>query len=204
MDLGSGFLYRLLKDLLRWVKGRKGNLSPEDRLASREKWKSVFEEKIAERRRDGLRSDVVVRDVKRLDQYPNIQENEKGISAWFKVGLVGTYHKGIMVQLNWIGIVLDEQGWRLRTQKDPKDSGLTAALIGYVPYENIASVDWEGDEYYCHPQLFCHFDARKGEPYERLAYCERKQDRHVEWYSEIATYEEVKERSRHGEKHGYA
>ncbi|WP_409525172.1 hypothetical protein [Nitrincola sp. MINF-07-Sa-05] len=74
-------LYRLLKDLLRWFEGRKGNLSPADRLAVREKWKPVFEEKIADRRRDGLRSDVVVRDVNRLDQYPNIQEGEKGISA---------------------------------------------------------------------------------------------------------------------------
>ena len=130
MDFGGSFLYRLLKDLLKWVKGRKGNLSPADRLAAREKWKPVFEEKIAERRRDGLRSDVVVRDVKRLDQYPNTQESERGISAWFKVGLVGTYHKGVMVQLNWIGIVSGEKGWRLRGPKDPKNSGLTAALIG--------------------------------------------------------------------------
>lgn len=45
MDFGGSFLYRLLKDLLKWLKGRKGNLSPADRLVAREKW-NVFEERL--------------------------------------------------------------------------------------------------------------------------------------------------------------
>ncbi len=67
-----------------------------------------------------------------------------------------------------------------------------AFLIGYIPYENIESVNWEGDEHYQFPQIYCHF-AHGGEPYERTAYCERKKI-HSDWYyfSELESFEKVK------------
>jgi len=61
-----GFLYSLLKDVaswaLAWVRGRR--LTPAEVLRLRDKWKSEFEEQIYQRRKQKLREDVIIRDVK--------------------------------------------------------------------------------------------------------------------------------------------
>jgi len=38
---------------------------------------------------------LIIRNVKRIDNYPEADDNKKDISSWFKAGLMGTYHKGI-------------------------------------------------------------------------------------------------------------
>ena len=43
---------------------------------------------------------MIVRDVDRVDDYPDGDTKGKGISAWFKVELLGTYHRGIEVGLS--------------------------------------------------------------------------------------------------------
>jgi hypothetical protein len=58
-------------------------------------------------------------------------------------------------------------------------------LVGYVPFENIESVDWHGDEYYGFPHLYCYFDARRKEPYEKLAFCEKKEMNGIPFYTEV-------------------
>jgi hypothetical protein len=45
-------------------------------------------------------------------------------------------------------------------------------LTGFIPYENIEMIDWDGDDYYPYPHIYCYFDL-KSKPYERLAYCEK-------------------------------
>lgn len=84
----------------------------------------------------------------------------------------------------------------LPNREDSSENLITAALLGYIPYENIVSVDWDGDEFYGHPQIYCYFDARNGEPYEKVVYCERKEHAGAEWYSELASYEEVRKNSK--------
>lgn len=56
---------------------------------------------IAKRLRSKLIMDVIIRDMERIDSYPESSDKNKGISPWFKAGLMGTYHKGIQVGLNW-------------------------------------------------------------------------------------------------------
>jgi hypothetical protein len=63
-------------------------------------------------------------------------------------------------------------------------------LTGFIPYENIEMIDWDGDQYYSYPHLYCYFDF-KGEPYERIAYCEKRNlDEHI-YYTEIVEYYSV-------------
>ena len=69
MEFGSSFIYRLLKDIFKFFRGRK--LSPVEILRLRNKWKIEFEEKILEWRKEGIRCDVISRDVKRMDDYPH-------------------------------------------------------------------------------------------------------------------------------------
>ena len=163
-----------------WLRGRRGQLTNADIVQIRMKWKPQFEARLAECRREKLRRDVIVRDVRRLDGYPKVNEKAKGISPWFRVALVGTYHAGVLLHLGWRTVptpVLEKLGVENWRQEEP-DGQSNTALIGYVPYEQIEAVDWEGDEYYGFPVLYCHFDTKRGEPYERLAYSYRRELSH--------------------------
>jgi hypothetical protein len=70
-------------------------------------------------------------------------------------------------------------------------------MISSIPYESIESVDWQGDENYDYPHIYCYFD-RKRQPYEKTAfYIETKpQNGNAPFFTEVATYDEVRKRSR--------
>src|SRR4029079_1534263 len=56
----------------RWWKARKRRLTPQEKLELRVKWKPQFETWIAEHYREQLRQDCIIRDMKRMDHYPQI------------------------------------------------------------------------------------------------------------------------------------
>lgn len=187
-----GFLYTLAKDGWAAARGRKRRLSPAEVLAKRQKWKSEIEAKLWERRKQKLGMDVIVRDVKRMDDYPNVNEAEKGISAWYKCGLMDTYHRGVMLGLSWEMLKLDENGnWQYANYEASEEDRVKVILIGYVPYENIEAINWNGDEYYGNPHIYCYFDASKREPYERLVFCEKKELNGIPFYTEVCAYASV-------------
>ena len=64
-------------------------------------------------------------------------------------------------------------------------------LLVISPMENIVHVDWEGNEYYSNAPIFCLFDAKNGEPYEKLAYCERVKHGQADRYVELVQFESV-------------
>lgn len=197
----ASFIYAVVKDLVARWRGRKRRLTPSQVIEARAKWKPQFEERIWKNYRDDLRSDVIIRDMKRLDTYPNTNENEKGISAWFRLSLVGTYHRGIMVAHRWGGLVRDGDGWRSYDYKAGEKPELKALLISSIPYENIEQVDWDGDEYYGYPHIYCWFNNKK-EPYEHTGIYEKHEPitaGALPWYKEIADVEDVRRRSKaHG------
>jgi hypothetical protein len=86
--------------------------------------------------------------------------------------------------------------WRFTDYKKGESGDIKVILIGYVPFENIESVDWRGDEYYGFPHLYCYFDARRKEPYEKLAFCEKREMTDIPFYTEVAPYPAVRKRSR--------
>jgi hypothetical protein len=191
--VGGSTAYNVLKDVVRLVRRKLAGRPTGERLERRAKWKPVFEELILTRRRDKTRSDVIIRDVSRMDHYPD-QAEGKGISPWFKVGLVGTYHRGIEVALGIHSLVWEEseKSWRLGALLNEASHTETAYLIGYIPYNVIDHVDLTGDEYYSYPHIYCHF-AFKGQPYEKLAFCERKElFPGSDFYTELESVEIVK------------
>ncbi len=206
MDLTLSLFYGVARDILAFARGRRRVLSATEVVRLREKWQPIFEARIAERRAQGLREDVIVRDVKRVDNYPDIKEGERGISSWFRAGLVGTYHRGIQLALRYEGLCWDEstKHWRYCNYKPGEKSEISAAVIGLVRYENVESVNWDGDEYYGFPHLYCHFVERKRQPYERVAFFERKELDHREYYSEFADCEDVDRYSRKTKSGRYA
>ena len=169
--------------------------TPAERVHHHDALRKQFEEEIQRCRREKLRKDVIIRHVNRLDDYPNSKET-KGISPWFKVGLLDTYHKGIKVGLGWEGLVRGTKGLRKADYKEGERRELTAMLMAEIPYDFIESMNVDGDEYYYLPHIFCHF-AHNGEPYERLFYAQEEEIGHGHSYwKEIVSYEDIKKNSK--------
>ena len=164
--------------------------TPAERVRHQEELRALFTEHIAEHRAKNLRKDVILRHVNRIDAYPNA-DPKPGISPWFKVGLLDTYHMGIIVGLGWHGLKECNGGLRKADYKSGESGDLTAMLTGEIPYDFIETMNPRGDEYYHLPHIFCHF-ANRGEPYARLFYTQEIDmgNGHSYW-KEIATYGQV-------------
>ena len=145
--LAPGFVYSLIKDVWNICRGRNRRLSPAEVIAKRQQWKTEIDTQLWERRKKRLGMDVIIRDVKRMNEYPDAKETKKGISSWYKCGLMGTYHRGILLGLSWEMLKADgDDKWRYTNHKTGESGDLKVILIGYVPYENIEAANWEGDE----------------------------------------------------------
>jgi hypothetical protein len=196
--LPFGFVYTLLKDgigLVRRGFGRK--MTPQEKVELRLKWKNEFEPKIWEKTQKNLGMDCIIRDMRRIDGYPDDFKPRRGISPWFKAGLMSTYHNGIEVGLQWYMLTKDKNGWRRTDHSAGENGDVKTILIGYIPCDNIFSVDWNGDNFYGEPHIFCYFDAHRGQPYASLAYCTEEQNSTgPKFYMKVADAEEVRKNSK--------
>jgi hypothetical protein len=177
----------------RYWRGRKRRLTPQEILALRAKWKPQFSEWLLTHNHKKLRTDVIVRDLKRMDNYPDTAEG-KGISAWFRSAVIDTYEKGIMLGLGFgtYELMHDEATDTYYFPAKGQRGNTKLMFTGFVPFENIESVDWDGDQYYSYPHIYCYFDMKGKQPYERLAFCERRTlDQHV-YYTEIVSFEKAR------------
>lgn len=165
-------------------------LTQEQKIAARDKWRQVFEKFFWEKAQLGFGTDAIIHDVSRVDTYPDMDKG-KGISPWFRCGLMGTYHRGVLLGLRWLHIVQQaDNTWK---ENNTGMEGTKVILVGAVPFDSIESVNWDGDDYYNKPHLFCHFE-HKGQPYERMFYAtenrlEHPSIKHPAFYTEIAKYE---------------
>ncbi|MBI1274673.1 hypothetical protein GC177_01725 [bacterium] len=194
----ASFLYSALKDFLKNTKisERLIGSSPLEILDKRNKWQAEITEKLREFRKRKLGCDVIIHDLKRLDEYPDSSNRGKKISPWFRAGLMDTYHRGILLGLSWVSLIHDPvtQTWRYASSNE---EGKVFCLAGKVPYENIASINWDGDDYYGMPHIYCHFNRSKGQPYEDIVICEGIEITHVpdmpvyKHYSEVVSEKDV-------------
>jgi len=192
---------RLVWDALRggwqFARRNKRKLSDAQVIELRQKWKPLFEAHLLDCYRKGLRHEIIIRDMRRIDNYPQTKEKRRGISSWFRVGLADTYHRGFMVGMRIGMLTKDRTGeWRYTNRKAAEAGDVKAYMIGYIPYENVESVDWDGDEYYSWPHVYCHFVEKHRQPYERIAFCERWDFDGRDHYREIADLEPVHRLSR--------
>ena len=109
-----------------------------------ERLRVLFREEVLRCQAQNLRKDVIVRHVNRLDAYPD-GSDAPGISAWFKVGLLDTYHAGIEVGLGWEGLVASPRGFRKADYTKEERGEVTLMLIGEIPYDFIEDMNPDGD-----------------------------------------------------------
>ena len=88
-------LFGVARDGIGWFYKKFGPKDPVEVLRHRSRWKVEFEDHY-ERLKD---NEVIIRDVARIDSYPEVEENPKGISPWFKTEFKGLYHRGVEVIL---------------------------------------------------------------------------------------------------------
>jgi len=180
------------------IKREGKNLTPGELVKHSEELRQQFQDEINKCRAEKLRKDVIIRHVNRMDSYPEVDERKKGISAWFRAGLLDTYHKGIMVGLRFGTLSDGPDGWRYTNHKEDEEGDIKVYMVGKIPYEFIEGVNFDGDEYYYFPHIFCHF-ANKGEPYEEIVFCEEvDMGNDHSYYREVAKYEDVIENSESG------
>lgn len=174
-----------------WGFSQRNNrkLSAAEKLALRAKWKPQFANYLREHISKKLRTDVIIRDMRRIDKYPDIEE-KKGISPWFRLGLCDIYERGIMVGMGWDAIVKEDEGYRHERWPGGEINSEKVILMGFIPFESIESVDWDGDGYYSFPHIYCYFEHR-GEPYERTMFCRKQELDGWPYYTEVVDRKSV-------------
>jgi len=161
------------------------------RIQHRETLRKQFQDEIYKCRAEDLRKDVIVRHVDRVDNYPDVDDKDEGISPWFRVGLIDTYERGIVLCLRLGGLKECQGGYRFVDYVNEEKSDITAMLLADVPYDSIEAVNMEGDKYYNYPHIYCYFDFN-GEPYERKWFAQKIDQPHGHpYFKQIAEYHEV-------------
>jgi hypothetical protein len=165
-----------------WITNRFKKPDPVQILQRREKWKREFEEHLPKPNKFGVRCDAIIRDIDRMDLYPNIDEKGKGISPWFKVEIKGLYERGVEAFISMPQCVkrLPTGEWTFCDYEDPEK--VTAYPVGRIPFDLIEHVDWSGDQYYYDPHIYCRF--KRGQPYEKIVFY-RKWSKEDEFMDEI-------------------
>lgn len=170
------FILSLLLDLGKWIIKNFKKPDPVLVLKRREEFRKEFENKLPHKNQYGVHCEAIIRDIKRMDSYPDIDTTKKGISPWFKVEVKGLYHKGLEVFISMPEYIKrDKNGdWKFADSKDTEGKVL-AYPVGRIPFDLIEYVNWEGDEYYPFPHIFCRFKSFKRQPYESIPFFAKRE-----------------------------
>jgi hypothetical protein len=74
--------------------------------------------------------DIIIMNISRMNEFPKIDEHLVGISSWFKLGVIGFYHRGIEVFLDDSRKVIqtrDDNGllsWRFLKKGEDSESAM--------------------------------------------------------------------------------
>jgi hypothetical protein len=170
----------VLTDLAKWLYTRLKKPDPKLVLKRRQELKNEFQRKLPPRNTSGVHCEAIIRDLGRMDSYPDTDTGDKGISPWFKVEIKGLYHRGVEAFISSPRYVLqDEDGrWEFtKYEDDPRK--VVAYPVGRIPFDLIEYVDWEGDEYYPYPHIYCRFKGPRGSPYEEIPFFAKYSDSNV-------------------------
>jgi hypothetical protein len=169
-----GDVLALRRDYRDWK--RQQRAGREERIQRRQRIKGEITLNLPPSR-PGYAPELIVRDLARVDVYPELDDSPWGISPWFKVEGKGVYHRGLEVFLSVVHIVID--GSVARHPSEGETAGIKDMfVVGRVPFDAIVTIDWEGDEYNPMPHVYCWFDQVDG-PYESIMLYERGYQDHL-------------------------
>jgi len=155
----------------RWSR-KKYQTNPEVKLNKALGLKDECARHLPRKNQYGVRGDAIIRDLKRQDQYPGIDDKAKGISPWFKVEVKDIYHGGLEVFISppqKIRRNKTSDEWNF-TDGNEMDNDLMVWAVGRIPFSLIERVDWTGDEFYNVPHIYCRFEGLNGQPYTEIPF----------------------------------
>jgi hypothetical protein len=118
--------------------------------------------------------EIIVRNIEN-DIYPEDDKINTGISSWFKSEIYNLYHNGIEIHLfHHYDVIRDKDGyWDLiQDETDERRAHyevIRVNMVGRISYSNIIEYDFDGDNYYPMPHLYCKFNI-DSMPYEGFEY----------------------------------
>ena len=100
------------------------------------------------------------------------------------------YHRGVEVFLRIESAKYEEsiQSWRWADYDEP--GAINVWIVGKIPFEIVKAVEWNGDQYYYAPHIYCEFTKAAKQPYEEIVLYQRKGN--PGFFIEIAKYDDVK------------
>jgi len=186
MVFDPGFFYGLFKDGVAWAVKYTKKIPPEEVIRKRfEKKKEL------EKNRDILVGrDLLIRDIRRIDSYPDNEMKKKLISSWFRVEYKSLYHKGVEIFIGVESIKIDREKkkWGICSCDDP--DSVTSFVVGKIPFEAIVEIDWYGDEYCPIAHFYCDFNKNKM-PYDEVVYVVSKKIGGKEFFHEVGSYDAI-------------
>lgn len=189
-----GGLFGLLPRIIDHFRSHRSVASPENilqhRLDMEAKFRREFEANFAE----GYAPRVIIRDLNRLDRYPDVTPNRKRISAWARMELKGLYERGIELYYEIVTLKHEpvDDAWRLA---DHDEEGVeTGAVLARIPYEFIKRLNPDGDCYYSEPHIFCLFNGIGGTAFQELILYRIVTTSGTEIFMPVGTLTEAKRR----------
>jgi hypothetical protein len=166
---------------IRWWKRKRARTDSVERVGRRLERKKEVEAHLQPRSEYGIRGEAIIRDVHRADRYPDVDAHGFGISPWFKVEVKDVYHRGLEVLLsaNYISLDKRKRTWEIVYRAEEAD--LKGYVVGRIPFDWIAQVDWDGDEYYAGPHIYCRFIGKQRQPYEEILVYYKAKDSEIFW-----------------------
>jgi len=174
----------------RFLTRNKRSLTPTQKLELRLKWQPEFENWLHKQVRDKLEPQIVIRDLRRMDVFPDIPKSSRGARAWFRTLIIATYERGIVVSLAHGNLMPVGEKWRYADHK-ADESGPRCVLAGFIPYDLIDGVNWQPDPYYSSPSVFCYFDGLQRRPFEKVAFCQQWDFDGFPHVRELGSFEDV-------------
>jgi hypothetical protein len=114
----------------------------------------------------------IVRDMKRMDEFPNVKKTSVGVSPWLRLYPIRFYDRGIEVFLSDSrSVIKTNRGWCLLPRNQHSESAVYAATVGRIPFHFIERIDWSrNDGYYNSPHFYCRYVGPLRGPYEDIVY----------------------------------
>ena len=177
---------------IRWWKRRRAGIDSAERIAQRLALKREIEQHLPSRSEYGIRGEAIIRDVRRVDRYPDVDDRGRRISPWFKVEVKDVYHRGVEVILSGHYFRLNKKKRTWQIVRRGEEANLKGYIVGRVPFDWIVQVDWEGDEYYGFPHFYCRFIGRRRQPYESIVVYYKAEESDFLW--ELEGYRQASNR----------
>jgi hypothetical protein len=169
LDIGP-FISPTIK-LVRVIKRKCDKRNPIKVLRRRENWKKEFEEHLTKHNEYGYYCDAIIRDIRRIDLYPDEDTERKAMSPYYAVAIKDFYHRGIEVFYGVRRTIKKDMygDWRFVDYSD--DETTMVYCVGKIPFDSIKHIDWTRQE----PHIYCRF--KRGNPFEAKPFYAKLNDR---------------------------